>query len=79
MPAWLYFIADYYPWWGIPIGLICLEIANTHRRLGDRKKMVKYLAVSALFGLLTATYFFFNGFVNLRPGMEHMERQIRTK
>ena len=79
MPSWLYFIADYFPWWAIPICLICLEIANMHRRLGDRKMMVKYLVICGFFMVLIATYFFFNGFENMRPGMENMERKIRTK
>jgi hypothetical protein len=77
--ALVYFFADYYPWWGIPIGLILAEVANGHRRRGNRKAMFKYLSVSFIFLGLAAAYIFYNGMQNLRPGMEHMERTIRTK
>ena len=79
MNALVYFFADYYPWWGIPIGLILAEVANGHRRRGERKAMIKYLSVSFIFLALAAAYIFFDGMQNLRPGMEHMERTMRNK
>jgi len=72
-------VADLYPWWGIPLVLIFVEVANTYRRRGERKKMVKSLAVSFVFFSLAVVYFVLNGFEKLRPGMEHLERTFLNK
>ncbi|MGZ3671895.1 MAG: hypothetical protein ACXWP1_01600 [Bdellovibrionota bacterium] len=75
----IYFVADLYPWWGIPIALIFAEVANTHRRRGERKKMAMYLSVSFIFFSLAVVYFVLNGFEKLRPAMEQLERTILNK
>lgn len=75
----IYFIADHFPWWGIPLGLIFLEVANIHRRRRYRKQMFMALAVSGVFFTLAVAYFFYNGFENLRPAMKNIERNMSNK
>jgi hypothetical protein len=75
----VYFIADLYPWWGLPLAFIFFEIANRHRRRGNRKKMLIHVMFSGFFLLLAGLYFFFNGFEHLRPAMEHLERTMQQK
>lgn len=79
MSPLIYFVADYYPWWGIPIAIIFAEVANSHRRHGERGKMIKCLSISFLFFAVAVVYIFLNGRVTLRPGMERMERTMRNK
>jgi hypothetical protein len=75
----VYFLADYYPWWGIPTGLILAEVANGYRRRGERKKFIQYLLVSLVFLSLAAAYIVFDGPEKLRPGMERAERTLQNK
>lgn len=74
MSSVIYFLADLYPWWGIPFALILAELANYYRRNGNRKKMVLYLSISSVFLALAAAYFWFNGMERMRPAMQELER-----
>ena len=75
----IYFIADLYPWWGIPLALIFAELANSHRRRGERKKMMLKLCVSFFFFSLAVAYFVLNGIETLRPAMQQLDRMYLNK
>jgi hypothetical protein len=75
----VYFIADLYPWWGIPLAFILAEVANGYRRRGDRKKMVLWLIPAFVLMSIAGAYFLYNGFEKLRPAMEHFERAMNNK
>lgn len=75
----MYFIADLYPWWGLPLAFIFAEVANRYRRRGERGRMLGSLLLSVIFLALAGAYFVFNGFENLRPAMEKLDRQMFTK
>lgn len=75
----LYFVADFYPWWGIPLGFLCLEIANSGRRHGNKPKMILYVCLGVLFLLTAAAYFVFDGRERLRPAMQGIERSFSGK
>jgi len=75
----IYFLADLYPWWGIPLGLILAELANYFRRHGNRKKMILYLSISFVLFALAGAYFVFNGMERVRPGMQELERTFSNK
>ena len=74
MSAVIYFLADLYPWWGIPIALILAELANNYRRHGNRKKMVLYISISSIFLGLAVAYFALNGMERMRPVMQELEK-----
>jgi hypothetical protein len=73
----IYFLAEYYPWWGIPSALILAEIANHFRRTGHRFRFLACAALSLLMATLAVFYFTHSGFQNLRPAMQELERQYR--
>ncbi len=72
----IYFLADLYPWWGLPLALIFAELGNYYRRHGNKKKMIRYASISVVFLSLTAAYFAFNGIEKMRPAMMELERVI---
>lgn len=75
----IYFLADYYPWWGLPLAFILFELANYHRRHGGKPKMVVYATASLMLLGLTVVYVVYDGFANLRPGMRNIEKTYLEK
>jgi hypothetical protein len=76
--SWIvYFLADHYPWWGIPAALVMAELANHFRRTGMRI----YTVLSGLVALgliaLAVIYFTNDGFFKTRPTLQNMERRIQ--
>lgn len=71
-----YFLADLYPWWGIPLGLILAELGNKYRRSGNRQKMFRCMTASVILLALAAAYFVFNGKKYIRPAMQQMENSV---
>jgi len=72
-------LADFYPWWGIPLALILAEVGNYYRRQGKRKKMALYLAASIVLVSLAAVYFWFNGVERTRPAMQELENTFSNQ
>jgi hypothetical protein len=79
LSSFIYFVADYYPWWGLPLALIFAEQANKSRRYRDHKKAVLYGCFSMGFLFLAVAYFMFNGFEKLRPAMQQLESMFFGK
>ncbi len=79
MNATIYFLADLYPWWGLPLAFIFAELANRYRRHGQRPKALMFIAISFVFLAAAAAYFAFNGIERLRPAMKEMERSVTGK
>jgi hypothetical protein len=67
-----YFLAEHYPWWGIPCILIFGEAANHFRRNGMRMKLFFCASLSLMFLLLTVLYFFV-GYEHVRPTLQGIE------
>jgi hypothetical protein len=72
----IYFLAEHYPWWGIPLVLILGETANHFRRTGRRWSMVICAVLALGFIALTVIYFVKDGFFETRPTLQKMERAI---
>jgi hypothetical protein len=70
----IYFFAEYFPWWALPSALIFAEVANHFRRTGKRLGFFFFSGVSLVLAALTILYFVKNGFVNLRPAMQNLEK-----
>ena len=79
MSSLIYFVADLYPWWGIPLAFIFFELANARRRRGERKMMLVHLSISLVFLALAGAYFAFNGMEHLRPAMQQLEHSMSNK
>ncbi|HEY8278770.1 MAG TPA: hypothetical protein VIH99_04060 [Bdellovibrionota bacterium] len=75
----IYFVAHLYPWWGIPLALICAEVANSYRRHRNRRQMVIWGCFSGFLMLLALLYFVFNGLEYIRPSMKELEQSFSTK
>jgi hypothetical protein len=73
--SFIYFIVEQYPFWGIPMAIIFIEVALHFRRTGHRLRAVVLFLVSAgLLGL--AAYFILeNGVQNVRPAMQKIENK----
>jgi hypothetical protein len=69
----LYFLAEYYPFWGIPATLILSEIANHSRRNSRTKAMFLALFGAAFFGSLSVLYFWQGGHDGVRAGLQEIE------
>lgn len=74
MDSNIYFLAEYFPWWGIPSVLILAEIANHFRRSGQRLKFLFFALLSVAMAVGCVLYFTHDGFRNLRPAMQDMEK-----
>ena len=75
---WLvFFLADYFLFWAIPLILILAETANHFRRTGKRPQLIACALLCLLFIGLTIAYFVGNGFSNLRPLLEGVDRDYR--
>lgn len=75
----IYFLADLYPWWGMPLALIFAERANYFRRQGNRNKVIRNVAISLVFLSLTIAYFALNGIEKMRPALMELERAMFNK
>jgi hypothetical protein len=75
----IYFLADYYPWWGIPLALILAELANYHRRGAKKKKMITYASLSLVLVILSVLYFVFDGQRQMRPAIQEVERSFSSQ
>jgi hypothetical protein len=73
----IYFLAEYFPWWGIPSILILGEIANHFRRVGQKVRFILTALVCLLMVVLCIAYFTNDGFRNLRPAMQNLEKQYK--
>lgn len=73
----LYFLAEHYPWWGIPSTLIMAEVANHFRRGGRRIPAVAAALFGLMLGVLSILYFTHNGLVNVRPAMQNIEHHYK--
>ena len=74
MSSLVYFLAEHYPWWGIPSILIMGETANHFRRTGQRARMLVCVLFALLFATLTVVYFLYDGLTNTRPAIQKLER-----
>ena len=79
MSSVIYFLADLYPWWGMPLALIFAERAVYFRRQGSPKKMIRSVALSLVFLSLTFAYFALNGIEKMRPALMELERTMFNK
>ncbi len=70
----VYFLADLYPWWGIPLAFILLELANVFRRRGKKCAMFFCVFSSAIVVGLAVLYFISNGVQHLRPSLYEFEK-----
>lgn len=71
----IYFLAEYFPWWAIPTILILAEIANHFRRVGHKMRFVATSLLCVVMIVLCVAYFTHDGFMNLRPAMQNLEKQ----
>lgn len=71
----VYFLAEQYPWWGIPLALILIETGLHFRRNGrTMRAVVLFLIAISLIGL--AGFFIWgNGIQNVRPFLREIEYQ----
>lgn len=72
MSPTFYFLAEHYPWWGIPCVLIFAEVANHHRRNGKRAKFAFFSLFSMAFLALVVLYFAV-GYEKVRPTLQGIE------
>jgi hypothetical protein len=79
LSSFLYFIADLYPWWAIPLAFIFADLGNRQRKRRARGKMFFHFGICATLVLLAVAYFVFNGKENLTTGMQNIERTMRDK
>jgi len=70
----IYFFAEHYPWWGIPMGIIMVETANHFRRNGKRPQFAVCAGLSIVFFALSILYFTNNGFQSVRPLLHSIEK-----
>lgn len=68
----IYFLAEHYPWWGIPSILIFGEAANHFRRNGKRGKLL-LCGGFAMFFLALTVLFFWIGYENIRSSLQGFE------
>ena len=73
----IYFLAEHYPWWGIPCVFIFFETANHFRRTGRRAPMMLFGFLAISLAALAVLYFTHDGFFRLRPAMQNLERQYK--
>lgn len=76
MDSTIYFLAEHYPWWGLPLALIFGETANHYRRSGKRPAMLVCGLLALGFLTLAVIYFVKDGFFQTRPTLQQMERAI---
>ncbi|RZA06045.1 MAG: hypothetical protein EOP11_11320 [Proteobacteria bacterium] len=76
MDPLIYFLAEHYPWWGLPLALITGETANHFRRTGKRMGAVICGLLTLGFLGLAVVYFVKDGFFETRPTLQKMERSI---
>lgn len=75
MNSFLYFFLDHYPWWAVPLALICLEVAN-HFRRKDRKFMaVGFVGISLILVVLAVLFVVYDGFA----GSERLFDKVKSK
>jgi hypothetical protein len=72
-----YFIADLYPWWGIPLALILLEAANRNRRRSERKQFLIKSIIAVVLIALGGGYFYL-GREGLAASMQRLEQASRN-
>ena len=75
MQSFLYFIIEQYPWWGIPLALILVEVAMHFRRSGQGLRAMGLLCVSAILIGLAVYFILENGVQNVRPAMRKIEQK----
>jgi hypothetical protein len=73
----IYFLAEYFPWWGIPSILILAEMANHFRRIGHKVRFFLTVLICLILTVLCIAYFTQDGFRNLRPAMQNLEKQYK--
>jgi hypothetical protein len=71
----LYFLASIYPWWGIPMVFIMLELGGYFRRQAKRRGMWICRALAMFFASLAVAYFAGNGYQNVRPAIHEIEKR----
>ncbi len=79
MSSTIYFLAEHYPFWGIPLALICFELARFFWRNGRRLRAVLSLGLSGLLVFLAVWYFMDDGFRNVRPALTEAEKTYTGK
>lgn len=72
----IYTLAEYLPFWGIPLALIFAEYANHSRKRHKKKNMVIGAVLSLTLIALIAAFFLFNGYSNTRPALKRVEREV---
>ncbi len=70
----IYFLAEFFLWWAIPLTWILFETTNHYRRSGKRGATILFSLIMISLVTLIVLYFVFNGFENLRPAMQRFER-----
>jgi hypothetical protein len=73
--SFIYFLAEYYPWWGLPLALIMIETSNHFRRGGKRGPFILFFGTGLLLIALAVLYFVNGGFFTVRPTIQNLERQ----
>ncbi len=71
----VYFFAEYFPWWGIPTALIFAEVSNYFRRRSQKLQAIIFALASLSMVALVILYFTEDGFRNLRPAMQNLEKK----
>ncbi len=74
MSSLIYFLAEHYPFWGIPLALIFFELARFFWRNGRPLRAVLSIGMAGLLVLLAAWYFLGDGFRNVRPALSNAEK-----
>lgn len=75
MPSFVYFIVVQYPWWGIPLAIILIEVAMHLRRTAQGLKALGVLCISVLLLGLAVYFILENGVQNSGPALQKIEQK----
>jgi len=67
-------MADLFPFWAIPLAVICFELARFYGRHRQKGRMAFLFTFSFTLLGLSLAYFIFDGRNALRPAMQNFER-----
>ena len=74
MNSIIYFLAEHYPFWGIPLALIFFELARFFWRNGRVLSLLISVGIAGVLTLLAVWYFVGDGFRNVRPALTEAEK-----
>lgn len=75
MGAIIYFLAYYFPFWGLPTAYILFEVGNNYRKRGLVVQGLFFVGLSFLFLVASILFFVFSGFDTVVPAIKSLEHK----